>query len=146
MANALTLLTAEEEALLVEAIVKAEKKSSGEIRVHLELKAKKDVFVRAQEVFVALEMHKTAANNGILFYIATENKQFAIVGDKGIHACVGQSFWDDLALTLSDAFKSGAYLAGLRAAILQCGDQLKQYFPHQTNDQNELSNEISKGL
>ena len=49
-------LSLEEEARVVEAIRQAEKNTSGEIRVHLEPHANKDIFDRAVEVFDFLHM------------------------------------------------------------------------------------------
>jgi len=46
---------------------------------------------------------------------------------------------------MASHFKSGDFASGLVSGIAQVGEQLKTYFPLQENDQNELSNEISKG-
>jgi uncharacterized membrane protein len=42
-------------------------------------------------------------------------------------------------------FRKGDYKQGLVDGILQAGEQLKKHFPHQDDDTDELSNEISKG-
>uniref|UniRef100_UPI00404A43DF TPM domain-containing protein n=1 Tax=Flavobacterium sp. TaxID=239 RepID=UPI00404A43DF len=138
-------LTQEEEKEIVQAIIIAEKNTSGEIRVHIEETSDKPPIERAKEVFSSLEMYKTEAKNGVLFYVGVANKGFAILGDEGINNVVESDFWDctkDLVLT---HFKNKAYKKGLVEGILSAGEKLKHHFPYQSDDTNELSNEISKG-
>ena len=139
-------LTPEQESSLVEAIGEAERHTSGEIKVHFELNVPKgDAVKRAQEVFATLRMHETAERNGILIYIATEDRRFAVWGDEGIHQKVGDAFWQNLAASLSAAFKSEQYLQGLRQAVVEVGKQLGTFFPRRDDDRNELSDGISYG-
>jgi uncharacterized membrane protein len=42
-------------------------------------------------------------------------------------------------------FVQKQFTEGLCIAIAKAGQKLKEYFPYQTNDTNELSNEISFG-
>ena len=44
-----------------------------------------------------------------------------------------------------DNFKQGKYTEGLSQGILMAGEQLKKHFPHQKDDKNELTNDISFG-
>lgn len=128
---------------IVEAIRAAEKNTSGEIRLHLESKCKGNVLDRAVEVFAKLKMHETEQRNGVLFYLATETKDFAVIGDKGINEKVPGNFWDGIKDKTIGQFKAGNFSAGLIEAIAECGIQLKAYFPYNSNDKNELSDEIS---
>lgn len=138
-------LTAEEEQEIVTAITIAEKNTSGEIRVHIENSSKKPPLERAKEVFLSLEMDKTEAKNGVLFYIGIADKSFAIIGDQGIDNKVEADFWNVTKDAVISHFKNQKYKDGLVAGILSAGERLKTYFPYQENDSNELSNEISKG-
>lgn len=138
-------LTKEEEQAIVEAIGKAEKATSGEIRVHIEKTTSLAPFDRALEVFYNLKMNETKEQNGVLIYLAVEDKTFAICGDKGINDVVNEDFWDKTKNIMANHFKSGNFKQGLIDGILEAGQQLKSYFPHQENDTDELSNEISKG-
>lgn len=137
------LLSNAEEQRLIVAIKQAELNTSGEVRVHIEKTCKTDSTQRAQEVFKKLNMHKTKERNGILFYVALDSKQYAVWGDEGIHQKVTQQFWDSTSLLLQNYFKQGKLIEGLEEAIKHCGEQLKHYFPYQSNDVNELSDEIS---
>lgn len=141
------LLTEENRQKVVFAISAAEKNSSGEIRVHLEsfLPAKQDTLQRATEVFHELKMDATQDHNGMLIYVAVEDHRFAIVGDSGINEKVGQHFWDAEKEELIEYFKSDRLMDGVVYFIEKAGEKLKEFFPYQTADVNELPDEISVG-
>jgi uncharacterized membrane protein len=139
-------LSPEQEQRIVAAIEAAELLTSGEVRVHLNDTCKGDALKDAEKVFKRLRMDQTADRNGILFYIALESHKFAVVGDLGIHAIVGQSFWDGIRDHMVTELKEGRWLEAIELGVAEAGRALAQYFPHQGNrDQNELSNEVSRG-
>ncbi len=138
-------LSTNEEQEIVDAICIAERNTSGEIRVHLEKSTSIPAILRAQEVFSQLEMQKTRDSNGVLIYVAVENKLFAICGDKGINDVVPSDFWETTKSTIANSFQRGNFKQGLVDGILLAGIQLKKYFPYESDDVNELPNEISKG-
>lgn len=139
-------LTKAEEQEIVEAIVIAEKNTSGEIRVHIEENSTKSPVERAQEVFHLLKMDETELKNGVLFYICMLSKSFAVIGDKGINDLVEPNFWNSTKDHVIEKFKEGKYKDGLVNGILEAGEQLKKHFPYNhEEDTNELSNEISRG-
>ncbi|WP_273568015.1 TPM domain-containing protein [Maribacter halichondriae] len=138
-------LTAEEEQEIVIAILKAEKNSSGEIRVHIEAHTRLDPMERAKEVFHKLKMDNTKEENGVLIYVAVNDRKFAICGDKGIDRVVPDGFWDTTKNTIQEQFKKGNFKQGIIDGVLQTGKELQAHFPWQNNDTNELSNEVSKG-
>lgn len=139
------ILSKEQEKEVVNAITQAELNTSGEIRVHIESGFDKPVLERAEQVFALLNMDQTAAKNGVLFYIAVKNKEFAIIGDQGINDLVHGEFWNSIKNTMMTHFKAGDFKSGLIHGILETGSKLKTYFPYQKDDINELPNEISKG-
>ncbi len=145
MAKTEAFLSKEDEQEIVQAIVSAEKNTSGEIRVHIEEHTEKSPLDRAQEVFFELHMNETKDRNGVLFYVGISDKKFAIIGDEGIDKVVESDFWDCTKDIVIANFKGGNYKKGLVEGILRAGERLKKYFPYQSDDQNELSNEISKG-
>lgn len=130
---------------ILKAIQSAELNSSGEIRVHLERKCGKEVLDRAAEVFSTLNMLKTQLRNGVLFYLAWESHRFAILGDAGINEKVEENFWDHIKDHMTQRFKEGEFAKGLSEGIEKAGIALKQHFPYQSDDKNELSDEISFG-
>jgi uncharacterized membrane protein len=138
-------LTAQEEKEIVDAILKAERNTSGEIRVHIEAHTRLDHYQRAQEIFHLLKMDNTKEENGVLIYVAVNDKKFVICGDKGINRIVPSDFWQTTKDAIQEHFKKGEFKDGIVAGILTAGKELETHFPWQSNDTNELSNEISKG-
>jgi len=68
---------------IVAAVGAAERETSGEIRIHIQPKATGgDARYVAERTFERLGMTKTALRNGVLLFIASEERVFAIVGDK----------------------------------------------------------------
>jgi len=138
--------TEAEEKRIIDAVVQAETNTSGEIRVHVEPKCKgDDAYARAVKVFEKLGMTKTKLRNGVLVYVATEDHQFAIIGDVGIDQKVAGDFWDTTKNLMLEHFKKGNLVDGIMEGVLDAGEQLKHFFPYQSDDVNELSNDISYG-
>lgn len=133
----------EDEDRIIAAIQEAELNTSGEIRVHLEDNLKTAVLPAAEKTFLRLGMHKTEARNGVLIFIAPEKRQLAIVGDKGINEKVPEDFWGEERDIMLAHFKTGAYADGVCAAVQQVGAKLKTFFPYQSDDENELPDDIS---
>jgi uncharacterized membrane protein len=138
-------LTAAEEAEIIEAIRVAENNTSGEIRVHLEATATIDAFERAAEVFDFLHMNNTKYSNGVLIYVAVEERTLVILGDSGINEVVPPHFWESTKDIIIDHFKNGDMKQGLVEGILMAGEQLKDHFPFNKSDKNELPDDISVG-
>lgn len=138
-------LTEAEEQEIVEAIRLAEKETSGEIRVHIEKTTSISAFDRALEVFHLLKMDNTKLQNGVLIYVAVDDHSFVICGDKGINEAVPDDFWDCTRDVMQQQFKQGNFKQGLINGITRAGEKLQQYFPWEHDDNDELSNEISKG-
>ena len=138
-------LTGPQKESIQAAIAEAELSTSGEIRVHIDNKCKEEPVTKAIQVFEKLKMHETELRNGVLIYLSVKDKKLAIVGDQGIDAAVKDDFWDQIKNNLLENFKKGLYAEGLVEGIHASGEQLKAHFPHQEDDVNELSNEISFG-
>ena len=143
MSNAITILNHEEDQRVVEAIKQAELNTSGEIKVHIENRCKGNVEERSLFVFNHLKMSETQQRNGVLIYLAVKDRKFAILGDEGINNVVGDGFWTDVKDMMLSHFKEGHFAEGLEQGIMRCGEKLKTYFPYQSNDVNEIPDEIS---
>lgn len=138
-------LSATDEQEIVEAILEAEKNTSGEIRVHIESHTKLDHYDRAREVFHLLKMDNTKDGNGVLLYVAVNDKKFSICGDKGIDNVVPVNFWESTKEIIQSHFKKGNFKEGILEGVLKAGTELEKHFPWKHGDTNELSNEVSKG-
>ncbi len=133
-----------EEQEIILAIRHAERKTSGEIRVHVQhFLDTDDVLKDAIKTFFRLKMDHTKERNGVIFFLVPEKKQFAIYGDEGIHQKVSDVFWEDVKEILVEEFRKGCFVAGLVKGIELAGEKLQAYFPYESNDKNELPDEIS---
>jgi uncharacterized membrane protein len=134
----------EEELQIIRAIRQAEKQTSGEIRVHLDgHRQTDDVLEMAEKAFTRLGMDKTADRNGVMIFIAPRAHTFAILGDQGIDEVVPADFWSEERDILQAHFKNGQFAEGVVKVVEQVGAKLKTFFPYQSDDENELPDEIS---
>lgn len=69
----------------------------------------------------------------------------AIIGDVAINEKVADDFWDSTKTIILNEFKKGQFCDGLSKGIESVGEQLQDFFPYQSDDINELSDEISFG-
>ncbi len=126
-----------------QAIENAEKRTSGEIRVHIQPKVVgAEIRAVAEKTFERLGMTKTALRNGVLLFIASEDRKIVILGDKGIDDKVQAGFWDDVLAKLTVRFKADEFTDGIVEAVGTAGEHLARYFPPVKGDVNELSNAI----
>jgi len=135
----------EEKMSIAAAIAAAEGKTSGEIKIHVESECGGKPVARAQQVFAALGMERTAARNGVLIYLAVKERRFAIIGDSGIDRAVPAGFWEETKDEMALHFKKGQFVVGIVHGIASAGEHLIKYFPRQAGDVNELPDEVSEG-
>lgn len=134
-----------EEKQVVDAVAAAELNTSGEIRIHLDKWCKTDPLFKARNIFDHLKMTETKLRNGVLVYVAVKEKKFAIVGDEGIDSVVPDNFWESTKDIMSSKFQEGSVADGISLGVEEIGVQLKKFFPYQSDDVNELPDEISYG-
>ncbi len=129
---------------VVEAIGLAERLSSAEIAVHVEGRVPQgDAVKRGTALLTKLGITRTRERNGLLVYAAVWDRAFAIVADTGIGEPPQSPFWQEANYRMTIAFRRGAYGVGLVEGIRSVGRQLATRFPRQTDDKNEISNEIT---
>lgn len=139
--------TPAEKQQVVEAIQKAEQRTSGEVRVFVESRCRYvDSIDRAAELFFQLGMDKTEERNGTIIYVAVKDRQAAVFGDQGIHQKVGQQYWEEEVNKMMACFKQANLANGLVQCVSDIGEALYQHFPydHKT-DKNELPDDIVFG-
>lgn len=141
-----SFLTSAEDGLVVQAIESFEKRTSGELRVHLEAGVEGgDLMAEAKRAFDKLGLTATREHNGVLFFVAVKERKFAVLGDSGIDQKVPKGFWDNVVASVGDRFKQGKFGEGLVEGIKMAGEQLAAHFPPRADDVNELPNQISRG-
>ena len=136
-------LSSDQEQHIIEAIRRAENQTSGEIRIHIEDEVSIDPLERAAYIFHELGMDQTDQQNGVLIYIASDDHKAAIYGGKGIHQQTEDNFWNSILSDLLSHFKHQEYVQGLEEAVHRVGKQLTNLFPPNSDDVNELTDEIS---
>lgn len=142
--TSISMLTKEQKRTIAEAIQQAESLTSGEIRVHLDRFGSNNPMEKATKTFERLGMTRTKERNGVLIYLCFSKHQVAILGDRGIDEKVPEGFWNEIYLLLVDHFKKADFTEGICKAVLKIGEKLSAFYPHRTDDVNELSNELSE--
>lgn len=137
----------EEKQCIVTAVQEAEQRTSGEVRIYVESRCRfVDPVMRARELFFALKMDETEARNGVLVYVAMKDRQLAIYGDEGIHARVGDTFWNAEVQKMLSLFNRNNYAEGITVIIREIGEALVKHFPfNRETDINELPDDIVFG-
>jgi uncharacterized membrane protein len=137
----------EERLAITTAIKLAEEKTSGEVRVFVESRCRYvDAIDRAVEIFYALKMEKTDNRNAVLIYVALKDHQLAVYGDEGIHAKLGQEYWNSIVMDLVRNFNRDDYAIGLSQSVNKIGEALHYHFPYdRSTDKNELPDDIVFG-
>jgi len=129
-----------------EAIARAERRTSGEIMVSVAPIFWGSVEKAAQKAFVRLGIVQTKEHNGVLIFVVPSRKKFMVLGDSGIHAKVGQEFWEAVAGQLSGHFRKGDFTGGLVSAVDVIGEKLGLYFPYDAaTDVNGLPDDVDFG-
>src|SRR6201996_4366152 len=137
------LFSDEEQQQVRAAVEAAERQTSGEIRVCIEKNCSEDVLDRAAKYFHKLDMHKTKLRNGVLIYVATVDRKFAIIGDRGLNKMVPANFWDETKEDMLAHFKYGDLVEGIVTGLKISGEHLQKYFPHETDGPNELPDDVA---
>ena len=114
---------------LVAAIRDAEKKTSGQIRVLISHKSVADPVAAANKEFTRLGLAKLLDRNGVLIFVTPRSRKFAVIGDAGVHAKCGDSFWQELAQAMTGYFRKSEFTEGIAHGVRKAGDLLAEHFP-----------------
>jgi uncharacterized membrane protein len=131
------------------AIDASERHHSGEIRFAIEgalepgeIWRGKTPRMRALEVFAALGVWDTAANNGVLIYVLLADRDVEIVADRGFNDRVEPAEWQAVCAGMEREFRAGRYSEGGVAGVEEVGRIVARYFPQRPGqrDEDELPN------
>jgi uncharacterized membrane protein len=140
------LITPEEQNRLLDKIARIEKRSSGEVRIHVTGRRVKDPLETARSTFTSLGMTRTKRRNGVLVFLSLPSRRFAIVGDQGIDQVTPADYWGRLRDTLAEHFAAGSYCQGLLEIMDRVESVLVEHFPYEKGDVDELPDDISYEL
>ncbi len=131
------------------AITASERTHGGEIRFAVEAAlepgevwAGKQPRQRALEVFAALGVWDTEANNGVLIYVLLADRDVEIVADRGLNGHVAAAEWSVVCEAMETAFRAGHYERGAVAGVEEVGRLLARHYPPLPggHDADELPN------
>ncbi len=134
------MLTQLETAELVHAVEQAERGSTGELRVVVARHCRGDVLAEAERRFVELGLEQTKGRTGVLLLVCPNDHKVAIRGDEGIHALVGDVFWQSVISRAIESFREGELLRGILSAVDEIGGAFRRHLPADTGEGNELPN------
>ena len=93
---------------------------------------------RALRAFFDLGLNRTRHRNGILLFVVMKKRLFEIVADEAIHAKVGETVWEGISKTISEAIAQDGFEKGICRGVGLIGEVLSQHFPRTDEDVNEL--------
>jgi putative membrane protein len=96
----------------------------------------------AVTAFFSEKLYKTKDENGILLFISVFERKVWVLADAGINAKIDKNRWQEIVEIITQGIKDGRHADSLCKAILEVGDILKEHFPIQPDDVNELRNLI----
>ena len=111
------------------AIVAAEARTSGRIRVLVARHRAPRPVAAAETHFKRLGVARLPQRNGVLIFVAPRSRTFAVIGDQGVHEKCGEAFWRELAAAMTGYFKKGDFTDGLVHGIDRAGALLAEHFP-----------------
>jgi uncharacterized membrane protein len=131
-----------DEKRIADAIGEAEQRSSGEICVYISHRKRRDALEFARARFKKLGMTRTRLRNAVLIYLAPLSRQFAVVGDTGVHEKCGDGFWQEVVAAMKPRLQGENFTEAILDGIRKVGDVLAQHFPREPGDKNELADQI----
>jgi uncharacterized membrane protein len=132
-----------------QAIAESESTHDGEIRFAIEhaldpadVWAGKTPRQRALEVFTALGVWDTEANNGVLIYLLLADRDVEIVADRGLNGKVSGAEWTEVCAAMERELHEARHEAGALEGIRAAGRLLARHFPPRPGgrDDDELPN------
>ena len=97
---------------------------------------------RAINEFYDHHMHHTEAKTGILIFVSMMERMAVVVGDEHINKKLAPQDWQRSLDRILEELHKGQLKQGLIKGLEASRDLLKQHFPIQEGDKNELANDL----
>lgn len=101
------------------------------------------VHARAEQAFLEHGLHQTSAGTGVLVFASLREHRAIVLGDRGIHARMGDAEWQKAVDALVAGMARDAPGEGFEAAIDIVGARLATHFPR---NGEPVQNELPDGL
>ncbi len=98
---------------------------------------------RALRYFIEAGITDTKERTGILIFISYREKRIELIADSGINKLIPKEKWNTIVDSIIKDIREKRTAEGLVKAINECGKLLTEHFPIQSDDTNELSNDIN---
>jgi putative membrane protein len=100
------------------------------------------VKARAVRAFYEKGLYRTRHETGVLIFISEFERKVWILGDRGINSRIPPESWQQLVQTLTVGIREGRACEALCSVIASCGEELSRHFPRESDDINELQDEL----
>jgi uncharacterized membrane protein len=114
---------------IARAVAAAESKTTREIVVSIAPFFIGGADAAARRAFERLGVARTADRSGVLVFLVPSRRRFVILGDEGVHARLGQTFWDEVAAILGRELRSAPMSDAIVRGIEMIGAALAEHFP-----------------
>ena len=132
---------------LTRSVQASESRHSGEIRILIEGGLPSSYLLRdetlAQVVrsravtqFGKLGVWDTENSNGVLIYVLLAERSIELVADRGLNNLVNPDCWQQILLSMRDAFRQGDFENGVQMAIDEVTRLLVAHFPLAASEHN----------
>lgn len=122
-------MTTQDRGRIAKAIAAAEAETTGRIAVRIVPdKGGIDAFERAKREFGRHGLHLHEHENAALVLVAPKARRFAVIGDRALHARVGDGFWNDVVAEMRPYFARDAVADGIVHAVERIGHELHAHF------------------
>ncbi|MDP3480180.1 MAG: TPM domain-containing protein [Desulfoprunum sp.] len=96
----------------------------------------------AVSAFFSEKLYKTKAENGILIFISVLERRVWVLADSGINSRIKQQDWQEIVSHITLGIREKHQCTAICEAISRVGDILREHFPINPADHNELHNLI----
>lgn len=105
------------------------------------------VQARAEQAFFEHGLHETRDGTGVLIFASLRERRAVVIGDRGIHARMGDVEWKRAVEALVDGMRRDSPGDGFVAAIAIAGARLEEHFPRRAGEiiPNELPDGLKRG-
>ncbi|MCB0421273.1 MAG: TPM domain-containing protein [Bdellovibrionales bacterium] len=100
------------------------------------------VELRAEKEFYDSQLSATQGQTGILIFISLMERQVVVLGDQAISQKLPSETWQSVVDIIVTGIKKKNLFLGLEGGLQACGKILREHFPIQDNDTNELQNHL----
>jgi len=104
--------------------------------------AQQAVQARAFQLFAERGLHGTRGGTALLIFISELERRVVLLGDRTLHAQVGQRGWEEHVARLLVHIRAGRAREGLLEALERLGPLLASAAPRQPDDENELPDAV----